>query len=409
MTIATPVPTRAAAPAAAWRVALALALAHAINDAYSGFLHPLLPRIMTELGLSIALAATLTSTLALAASLLQPVMGLAADRYGARRFLIAGPLVSAVFLSLIGLAPGFAALLALLAVGGLGSALFHPPAAAAAASAGRGAGSGARMSIFSFGGALGFAVAPLAAVALVGRLGLPGLTFAMIPALVLMPLIARVIPADARPHPVRPARLLPGRDALRGALGVLFVISALAAFVQRTFLTLQPIAIARVGGSEALGARVLSTYLVAQALGSLAGGFLVDRYDRRRVLFGVTFLSVPAHLLALALPAGSSAALAATAAAGLLNMALLPPLVVMAQEASPHGAATSAGIVMGLAWAAGSIVMVGAGALGDVIGARAAALAAVPVMLIASACALHPQLRPYRRPRAHAVAPTIPL
>lgn len=390
------------APASGWRLALAVAVAHGVNDLYSSFLQPLLPRLMTELDLSITLAATLTTALALGASVLQPFMGAAADRYGVRRFVIAGPLISAVFLSLMGLAGSFLVLAALLAAGGLGSALFHPPAASVVARAGDGSRAGTRMSIFSFGGALGSALGPVAAVVLVGGLGMRGLVVAMIPGLLLTALMLRVVP-DTAGH-ARPSRGLEGAAeavrSLHGPLGLLFAISATAAFVQRVFLTLQPIAIAAAGGSEALGASTLSTYLSAQAVGSIIGGLLADRFDRRRLLFWLIILSIPAHLLALALTPGTFPALTATATAGLLNIALLPLLVIMAQEASPHGAATSAGIVMGLAWAAGAVVMIGAGALADVVGARAAALLCTPVLLLAAGAALHPSLLPYRRYRA---------
>ena len=386
---------------AGWTVAFAVAVAHGVNDLYSAFLQPLLPRIMAELDLSITLAASLTTALALGASLLQPFMGAAADRYGARRFVIAGPLISAVFLSLIGVADSFLALVVLLAIGGLGSAMFHPPATSLAAGAGAGGRAGARMSVFSFGGALGYAVGPLAAVALVGSLGLGGLAWAMLPALLLVPLLLRAVPPV--PGHARPSRGLEGMietlGSLRGALGLLFVISTTAAFVQRVFVTLQPIAIAAGGGSEALGATTLSTYLGAQALGSVAGGLLTDRFDRRRLLLWLVVASLPAHWLALALTPGQPLTLLVTAIAGLLNMALLPPLVIMAREASPHGAATSAGIIMGLAWAAGSIVMIGAGALADVLGARSAAMLCTPVLLLAGLAALQPALGPYARAR----------
>jgi len=54
--------------ARAWKrgagvTALTVASAHALNDLYAAFLHPLLPRIMERLGLSIALAAVLTGFL----------------------------------------------------------------------------------------------------------------------------------------------------------------------------------------------------------------------------------------------------------------------------------------------------------------------------------------------------------
>ena len=375
-------------------VALAVAIAHGVNDVYSAFLHPLLPRIMGRFELSVALAAMLTMTLSLAASLLQPVMGHLADRYGARWFVIVGPLMTGVFMSLIGWAPSFAVLLLLLALGGIGSAAFHPPAASmAAGTAGTDArGGGARLSIFSFGGAVGYAIGPLLAVAVVARWGLDRLWLAMIPVLLMTPLLLRALPRDA-PHPIARAapveRILP---LLRGPLGIVFLISAIAAFVQRVFMTMQPIALAEAGQPETTGAFILSTYLAAQAFGSLAGGTMADRVNRQRLLLVLTALSLPAHIAAVALPAASASAVIATMIAGFLNMAVLPPIVLTAQQLVPGRVAASSGIVMGLAWATGSIAMFATGALGDVVGPRSAALFSFPVLLIAVVAALHPAL-----------------
>lgn len=184
---------------------------------------------------------------------------------------------------------------------------------------------------------------------------------------------------------------------LRGRLGLIFGISVLGAFVQRTFLTLQPIAVNQGGGSEELGAFVLSVYLGAQALGSLGGGLLTDRMDRRLLLLLATSISFPMHALAFWLPPASPLALAAAAAAGFLNMVLLPPIVVMAQELVPAGAALMSGIVMGLAWATGSILVLGSGAIADLFSPVTAGLVASPLMLLGSWFALRlPSTRPAR-------------
>jgi MFS transporter, FSR family, fosmidomycin resistance protein len=382
-------------------IAAVVAAAHGLNDLYAAFLHPLLPRLMDRLGLSIALAATLTMTLSIAASLLQPVMGHLADRYGRRMFVVLGPLASAVFLSSIGLAPSLGVLLVLLALGGLGSAAFHPPGASLAARVGAGRGSGVRLSIFSFGGAFGYAIGPLAAVGLVGAFGLEWLWVAMLPAFAMALLVYRVVPADRPAVDARPAPTV--REILRllrGPLGVVFGISAVFAFVQRVFLTMEPIIVAASGGSEAAGALSLSIYLGGQAAGTLTGGFLSDRMDRRKLLFVLALLSVPAHALALGLTPSGVMALTFTVIAGFLNMAALPPIVVMAQEIMPAGAAVGSGIVMGLAWAAGSVGVLLTGGAGDAIGPQAAALASVPVGLLAAALALHPALRAHRSARA---------
>ena len=381
-------------------MAIAVSLLHGLNDSYTAFLPPLLPRIMDRLGLSITLAATLMMTLSLAASLAQPLLGHLADRRGRRALVVLGPIASAVFLSLIGLAPSFAMLLALLALGGLGSAAFHPPGASIAVRAREGRGSGMRHAVFSFGGALGYAVGPLAAVGLVAAVGLEGLWMAMIPTVLAALILAPVLPRTARDErdagPPPSIRKVTG--LLAGPLGLVFGISAASAFVQRLFLTMDPIVVAAAGGSETSGAVILTAYLIGQAAGTLLGGFLADRVDRRRLLAALAIASAPAHVAAFLLPGGGVASLSVAALAGMINQAILPAVVVIALELAPRSSAMAGGIVMGLAWATGSVGVLGAGALGDLLGAQAAAVAVSPVVLVGAWLAMRPALARHGRP-----------
>lgn len=381
------------------RTTVVVSLAHALVDAYAGFVPPLLPRIMDKLGLSIALAATVAMTFSLATAVLQPILGWLSDRCCRRAFVIGGPLLSGVFLSLIGLAPTYSVLLAFLILAGLGNAAFHPPGAALAARVEAGAGSGARVSAFGFAGAAGYAVGPVAVVWLVAHRGLEGMWVAMLPALLLTPVALLALP---RPPASRPGRL--DRGALRelladivGPLAVVFAISTVAAFIQRVYLTLAPIIVAQAGGSEVRGAYAVSVYLAAQALGTVLGGFLTDRMDRRTLLVTLSLAAIPAHALAFALHPGSGAGLTAAAVAGFLNMAMVPPVVVMAQEMLPARAALGSGIVLGLAWAVASVAVIAVGAVADYTGPLSAALLSVPLLLGATVLALHPSLAPHAR------------
>ncbi|HUE89019.1 MAG TPA: MFS transporter, partial [Vicinamibacterales bacterium] len=198
--------------------------------------------------------------------------------------------------------------------------------------------------------------------------------------------------------PGSPVRVSGIRALLGGPLGLLFGISAVSAFIQRVFLTFEPIVMAEAGKTETAGAIALSLYLGAQAIGTLTGGWLTDRVDRGRLLVLLTLLGIPAHFLAFWFPAGEAVSLVFVLAAGALNMAVLPPIVVIAQEVAPGRAARNSGIVMGLAWAAGSVAVLGVGMLGDVVGPRNAALAATPLGLVAAALALHRGLDAHRRP-----------
>jgi MFS family permease len=169
---------------------------------------------------------------------------------------------------------------------------------------------------------------------------------------------------------------------------------------------MEPIVAAEAGASEATGALVLSVYLASQGVGTLTSGWLTDRIDRRVLLVGLSFLAFPAHFLAIWLAPGSPPAILAAMASGFFNMALLPPIVVMAQEMLPEGTAVSSGIAMGLAWALGSVGVLGTGVLGDMIGPRSAALVSFPMILLGCLLALHPALRPFGRPVPH---PDVPL
>lgn len=371
-----------------------VALAHGVNDAYAAFLAPLLPRIMDKLGLSIAMAATLATALSLGASLLQPLMGYLSDRYGRRVFVVLGPLLSATFLPLMGVTSSFRVLVGFLLLGGLGSAVFHPPAASMAARISEGKGSGLRMSVFSLGGSLGWAIGPLIAVGMVSWYGLDRLWLAMFPGILVALALFPFLPPGQRD---RTARLPPSPGKilrqLRGPLGLLFGISMVGAFTQRVFLTMAPIVASRAGASEAAGALTLSLYLGTQALGTLTGGFMADRMDRSHLLAGLTLLAFPAHFMAVSLSPGQLPAFVMAGVAGFFGMAMMPAIVVKAQELLPESAAVGSGIVMGLAWGVGSLGVLGTGALGDWIGPREAAMVSMPALLIGTALALRPALR----------------
>ena len=388
-------PNAGSARTSAARITVIIALAHGINDAYASFVHPLLPRIMDGLGISIAAAASLVSAFAIATALPQPFFGYLADRFGRRALAVGGVVVSGVFVSIMGFAPSYWILLFLLVMGGLGGAAFHPPGASYAVRLTAGKGGGGRYSIFSFGGAVGYSAGPLVAVGLVAWGGMERPWGAMIPALLLAPLFFFGLPSGR--GEVRSALPAPPPSyvvrQLAGPLGIIFGISSAMAFVQRAFLTMEPIIVAEMGGSETLGAAALSVYLGAQAFGTLTGGFLTDRMDRPRLLFLLCALALPAHLLAVWLGPWTAIGFVAVAVAGFLGMATLPPIVVMAQEMLPRAPGASSGIVMGLAWTVGAIGVMGTGAVADVTSPQTATLLSMPVAGIAALLALHPGLK----------------
>ncbi len=102
------------------------ACAHFIHDGFSDILYVLLPIWASEFSLSFAQVGLLKTAYSGGMAAFQIPAGLMAERWGEARLLAGGTAVTAVGFVLAGWAGGFAALLACLLLGGLGSGVQHP-------------------------------------------------------------------------------------------------------------------------------------------------------------------------------------------------------------------------------------------------------------------------------------------
>lgn len=346
------------------RLAL-LASAHFATDAYSSFFSPLLPLLVAKLHLSLTLVGTLVALASVSSSFGQPLFGYISDRLHRPYFVAFGPLLAALFISSIGRAPSFGVLVALLMLGGLGVAAFHPQAAVLA-----GESSTRRamaMSLFVSGGTLGFALGPLFAVTVVGRVGLERTWLAAIPgvlmAVVLLLWFLRV-PAHVR-HPGAKPSLSELKPHAR-PLTLLYFCVVCRSAVSYGFMTFLPIYLHRLGFSLAAGGSVLTAYLTAGALGGFAGGWLAERWGGRRVVIASFIGAMPLFGGFLFLPGTSG--LVSLVFGGLVLQASLPVNVVLGQELSPRHSSTISSLLMGAAWGFGALLIGPVGAIADAHG-----------------------------------------
>ncbi len=247
-----------------------LAGTHFVSDAYSNLFSPLLPAIIPRLSLSLAAAGTMAMLFQLAGSVSQLVFGQMADRWKPRVFLMAGPPLSVAVLSLVGIAWTPAVLAAVLVVGGLGGAAFHPTAAAVVHRMG-GSRRGLAMAIHITGGSIGFALGPLLFAPYVERFGLTRTPLLAVPGLFLLVLILRGMP------PVRPlASGVPGGfRALRPYAKPLFLLWLIVVLRTTTALSLAtfvPVLLTSRGWSVGMAGVAISIYLTAAGAGGFTGG-----------------------------------------------------------------------------------------------------------------------------------------
>src|SRR6059036_1684184 len=134
-----------------------LSLGHFVVDLNQGSLPAFLPVLKAAHQLSYASAATIVLAANVAASLVQPLFGYFADQTARRWMLPASVLLTGVGFALMGLAPDYTALIALVVAMGLGVAAYHPEAYKAATSV-AGERKATALSWFSLGGNVGVAL-----------------------------------------------------------------------------------------------------------------------------------------------------------------------------------------------------------------------------------------------------------
>ena len=339
--------------------------AHFMVDAYSNMYAPLLPLLMPRLGMSLQAAGTLMMVFQAAASLSQLLFGRMADRGHARALLVAGPLVSAIVLSLIGLVSHQAMLALVLVGGGLGIAAFHPPGAMVAHTVG-GTRPGTAMSVFVTSGTIGFALSPLLVATAAGRYGLGSTIWFLLPGLACALLFARAVPALPLAPPHHHGG---GLRALRPQARNLFLLYTLVVartVVSLSFATFVPVLLTRQGMGVGEAGAAMALYLFMSGIGGFWGGTLADRFGPRRVILLSFVLSTP-FLLAAPQTTGWSFALL-LAVGGLFLQSTLPVNVSFGQALAPHSAATVSSLMMGVAWGTGGMLVPVTGSVADVLG-----------------------------------------
>ncbi|MFQ5594535.1 MAG: MFS transporter [Anaerolineae bacterium] len=274
---------------------LLISLAHFTHDTYPAFLAPLIPLLTEKLGLSLALAGSLVLFMR-ASTLVQPFIGYLADRTGLHYFVIAAPALTAIFMSLLGVAPSYVALIPLLLFTGLSTAMFHAPAPAMVTRiSGQEWGKG--MSYFMAGGELGRSIGPLFIVAVVVRFGLENAYLAAIPGVLASLVLYRVMDSGSPRLHTQPRLSL--RTALNAQKRPLLLLTGIALFRAMSvfsFVTFLPVYLTRTGMSLFLAGAAVSIFELAGVVGSLLGGTLSDRLGRRAIFLISQTVTVPVLL-----------------------------------------------------------------------------------------------------------------
>jgi len=348
------------------RVIFALWLVHFTGDLYASFVSPLLPLFADLFALSLTQVGLLAGINRFLMFIVQPIAGYYADHYRTRLFVLGGPILSLIFIPLVGVAPSFLILILFVSIGSIGQAMFHPPVA------GMISGYAGRhfsfcMSVFNAGGTLAFGVGPVIITALVTAYGPRGTLFSMLIGLPLLALMFKLVPQPQTESLAAYGFIGSLKQALGGVwkpIALLWVVMTLRAFVSQAFITFFPMLYAREGYELVSIGVVTSLFTLAGALSGLVAGSLADRTCYRPIFILSHLLTAPALLLSLHLRAGWIYPCAFLS--GFFSMATLPLGVALGQRLAPKGRSIVSSLMMGLALGTGGVLSPVIGSLADV-------------------------------------------
>lgn len=272
-----------------------VAASHMLHDIYSSFLAPLRPLLIEKFGLTLAMA-SIWDLIMRVPWFLNPFIGMIAERTAARYFIIVAPAITAIAMSLLGVAPSFTVICILLFTMGISSAVFHVPAPTMVKRL-SGKYTGRGMSFYMFGGELARTAGPLIVTASVSLWGLEGtwklIPFGLVASFILFFKLRNIkISGELKTKkPEKGAELsalkkyLPFFSVLIGyTLFRAIMKSSLTAFLPTFYYTEK-------GESLWFANSALAVFQLSGAVGTILSGSISDKIGRRTTLLIISIIS----------------------------------------------------------------------------------------------------------------------
>ncbi|MDR2744848.1 MAG: MFS transporter [Desulfovibrio sp.] len=372
-----------------------LSAGHLLTDMNQGALPAILPFFIAEYGFNYTTAASLVFALNLVSSVVQPVFGAFSDKISKPWIMAVGVLLAGTGLAVAGCVTSYPLLFVSVMISGIGIAAYHPEAARYANMvSGRKKGTG--VSIFSFGGNLGFALGPIITMWLILSFGLKGTSVLFPPAVIMAFALYAAMNRYQRNETITLAARNTQNDTQEkdrwGAFALLCVLLFSRSFIfygMNTFLPLYWINVFK--QPEHVAGSALSLFLGVGAISTLIGGRMADRFGFQKTIRVGFFLLLP--LLCLFIFADNVVwATLLLIPIGLALYVPFSPMVVMGQKYLPNRIGLASGVTLGLAVSVGGIAAPVLGKVADAHGLH-------PVMYTVAATALLPAILSFALPK----------
>lgn len=336
-------------------------ISHFLNDMIQSIIPAIYPIMKDKFNYSFAQIGIITLVFQMTSSILQPFTGFYADKHPRPYALSAGMCFTLIGLLLLAFAENYFIILLAVSVVGFGSSIFHPTASLVTQLASGGKKSLAQ-SIFQVGGNGGSAVGPLLAAIIILPFGQHAISWFALAALLAAIIMIRLgtwyktklsyVVTHQSAQPLINHNI--SRRTKYGALLILILLIFSKYFYTAcitsyfTFFLID-----KFGVSVQTSQLCLFVFLLAFAIGTVAGGMLGDKFGRKYVIW---FSILGAAPFAIAMPfANLTWTIICTFLSGLIIASAFSSIVVYATDLMPDKVGLIAGIFFGLMFGLGGL------------------------------------------------------